>query len=271
MSTKLEIPEWTGSTLTIGAFTNYASSVLGVFMRKTFAELSLDELGPELVAAVRRLTDFINRQRAFDETPEVVKADSNRDSLFKALWYGWHYAMELDPEHPLHQAAAKLTSEMNAYKGVWKHEISKETTELKGLQRDLSTEANVAALQALGLKIFSDALFAANDAVAAAIDRREQERGERIAEKGGDTTASLRKAVATLLVDCYRQVNAADRIIKAPETAAAIQDVCGIIEHYKHVAAQPTSKQGKDDPEPAPDAPDGEGGGSGNGGEASAS
>ena len=268
MSEKLEIPEWTGSTLTIGAFTNYASSVLGVFMRKTFAELSLDELGPDLVQAVRRLTDFINRQRAFDETPEVVKADANRDALFKALWYGWHYAMELDPEHALHQAAAKLMSEMNAYKGVWKHEISKETTELKGLQRDLSSSDNVLALQTLGLKTFADALFAANDAVAAAIDLREQERGERIAEKGGDTTASLRKTVVTLLVDCYRQVNAADRIIKAPATAAAIQDVCGVIEHYKHIAAQPASRQ---NPEPAPDAPDGAGGGSASGGEASAS
>lgn len=256
---KIEIPEWTGSTLTVGAFTNYANSVLAAFKRQTFSALALDSIGRELEEAVNRLSEFVNRPSAFDETPEIAKADSNRDALWKILWHAWNYAMQLDPEHALYKAALTLKSEVSAYKGVWTHELSKETTELKGLQRDLNTDANAAALATLGLDKITAALFAANDAVAAAIERREQSRGERIAEKGGDTTASLRKAVVSHLIDAYRQVNGAARIIIGPEQIQAVQDVCGIIEHYKHVAAQPASRQGKVDPEPGPaPEPDGE-------------
>jgi len=160
--------------------------------------------------------------------------------------------MELDPSHPLYEPALKLRSEMTPYKGVDRHEISKETTELKGLQRDLSSSDNTFAIQVLGLSTIVNSLFEANDAVAAIISARDVERGARVAEKGDDTTASLRKAVTTALGDAFSQVNAAARITPLPEIDAAIQEVCGIIEHYKAVAAQPAHRPGKEDPEPGP-------------------
>ena len=268
MSEKLEIPEWTGSALTNAAFDNFASSVLAAFVKQGFNMLHLQSIGPELQAAIARLSEFINRQRAYDETPEVAKADANRDALWKAFYHAWSYIMQLDPSHPLYAPALKLRSEMTPYKGVWTHELSKETTELKGLQRDLSSSDNTFAIQTLGLSTIVNSLFAANDAVAEIISARDVERGARVAEKGADTTPSLRKAVVSKLIEAYRQVNAASRIAPITEIDTAIQEVCGIIEHYKHIAAQPASRQ---NPEPAPDAPDGEGGDSGNGGEASAS
>jgi hypothetical protein len=141
---------------------------------------------------------------------------------------------------------------MTPYKGVDRHEISKETTEISGLMRDLDNDDNGRALEALGLTNIVSALSVANQAVAAAIAARDVERGARVAEKGDDTTASLRKAVGTLLIEAFHQVNAASRITPLPEIDAAIQEVCGIIEHYKLVAAQPAKKQGKEDPEPEP-------------------
>ena len=252
MANLLEIPEWTGSTLTVAAFDNFASSVLAAFVKQGFDKLYLQTIGPELQAAVTRLSEFINRQRAYDETPEVAKADANRDALWKAFYHAWNYIMQLDPSHPLYEPALKLRSEMTPYKGVWTHELSKETTELKGLQRDLSSSDNTFAIQVLGLSTIVNSLFEANDAVAAIISARDIERGSRAAEKGDDTTPSLRKAVGTLLIEAFHQVNAAARITPLPEIDAAIQEVCGIIEHYKLVAAQPAKKQGKEDPEPEP-------------------
>ena len=79
------------------------------------------------------------------------------------------------------------------------------------------------------------------------------ERGNRIAEKGGDTTASLRKAVVTLLIDAYRQVNAVARINDSEQTRNAVSEVNGIIAHYKDVAAQPAKHKGGDEPAPEPD------------------
>ena len=72
------------------------------------------------------------------------------------------------------------------------------------------------------------------------------------AEKGGDTTPSLRKAVVSKLIEAYRQVNAAARIVPMPEIEQAIQDVCGIIEHYKLVASEAKHRKG-DEPEPGPE------------------
>lgn len=245
MSTKkLEIPEWTGSALTLAAFLNYSLSVLKAFAKQGFNNLALSTIGPELQAEVNRLAEFINQPRAFDETPEITKADTKRDSLWKALWYAWHYVMQLDPTDPLYQAALQLRPTMTAYKGVYRHELTKETMELEGLHRDLSTEANAAALETLGLDSIAAGIFAANTIVANVTSEREQTRGQRIAQKGDDTTSALRKQIVVTLTDAIRQVNALDRIQSSAATTQAIQDVCGIIEHYKLVAAQPASKQG---------------------------
>ena len=251
MTTILEIPEWTGSSLTVAAFTNYVNSVYGAFDGK-FEQLALQTVAPELQNAIGRLTEFVNRQRAFDETPELAKADANRDALWNALYYAWHYAMQLDPEHALYKAALTLKSEMSAYKGVWKHEITKETLELQGLRRDLDGAVNSEALSTLGLTNIATALFVANDAVAEITSQRDQSRGDRIGAKGGDSTAALRKTVAALLVEAYRQVNAAARINPNITVQNAIKEVNGIIAHYKDVAAQPAKRKGGDEPEPEP-------------------
>ena len=51
---KLEIPEWTGSTLTVAAFDNFASSALAAFVKEGFDKLYLQTIGPELQAAITR-------------------------------------------------------------------------------------------------------------------------------------------------------------------------------------------------------------------------
>ena len=253
MVAKLEIPEWTGSTLTIGAFSEYAGRVVEVFRTWGYENLALGEIEQELEGANTRLADFINRERAYDETAAVAKADSNRDALWKAFYHAWSYLMELDQAHPLYAAAMTLRSEMTPYKEVDRHELAKETSELKGLQRDLDKPQNVSALQTLGLTAIVQALFTANAAVERAMTDRDTERGSRIAGKGADTTQSLRKALSTLLAEAYRQVNAADRISQSEATETTIRDVNGIIAHYKDIAAQPAKRKGGDEPEPEPE------------------
>lgn len=78
-------------------------------------------------------------------------------------------------------------------------------------------------------------------------------RGNRVADKGGDTTASLCKAVTGFLVDAYRQVNAVARINPGGSAELAIREVNGYIAHYKDIAAQPSKRSGKDEPTPEPD------------------
>ncbi len=251
----LEIPEWTGSPLTMASFLAFSTSI-----DDNLAALETDnqymlQLSSQLHQLVLRFQDFINQQRAYEQTPEIAKQDNKRDSLWKALWYAWYYIDQLDPTDPLAQQAAVLRPVMNAYKGMWKHEMTKETEEIKGLRRDLQPENMQNALTALGLNTIAQGIFVANQALANAVQQREQSRGQRIAEKGDDTTESLRKQMTPVLTEIFRQANALVRIAPDEAIRQFIQNVCGIINHYKQVAASGGSHS-KDEPEPTPVDPD---------------
>ena len=252
MGTKLTIPEWVGSTLTNGAFLDYAERSLAAYVAEGLDAISLAAIGMKLTESVDALKLAVNRQSAYDETSAVVRADNDRDALFKALYHAWEFLGGLSPTHRLAPHVETLRSEMDAYKGVWRHEMRKETTELQGLQAALSTEANNAALAALGLDEIAAALFEANNAARAAMESRSDERSSRAEEKAGGTTPELRKTVATLLVQAARRVNAVYEI--NPENAAAaaaITKVAALVEEYKLVASQAKGKK-KEEPEPAP-------------------
>ena len=102
------------------------------------------------------------------------------------------------------------------------------------------TCAAVAAAVCNAGDVFSDAMTARRD-----------ERGERDTEKTAGTTPELRKAVATLLVQAARRVNAVNEVAPTEATAAAISKVAVLVEEYKLVASQFKGKK-KTDPEPAP-------------------
>ena len=251
MATILEIPEWTGSPLTIASFLGFATSVDSNAAEVETENLMFDQLRHQLHQLVVRLQDFINQQRAYAQTPEITKQDNKRDALWKALWYAWYYIDQLDPTDPLAQHSALLRPVMTAYKGMWKHEMTKETEEIKGLQRDLSPAAMQQALTALGLTVIAQQIFVANAALEQQVAQREHARGERIAEKAGETGESIRKQMTPVLLELFKHTNAMQRITPADNIAQFIQHITGVINHYKQVAASGGSHSG-DQPEPTP-------------------
>jgi len=258
MSTPLTIPEWVGSTLTHGAFLLYADKVLAAYVGVGLDQINLTAIGMQLTEAIDVMRLAVNRQRSFDETSTVAESDNDRDALAFVLWHAWNHLQRLSSSNPLTPHVKTLHSEMTAYKGVWNHELGKETTEIKGWRGDLSTDANRAALAALGLDKIADALWAANTVTDAAMAERDSERGERAAEKAAGTTPELRKAVSALLVKAAKRVNAVYDFDPDNEHAAtAIQNVVGIIEHYKQIASEAKHRKGDEpepEPEPAPEA-----------------
>ena len=255
MATILEIPEWTGSPLTIASFLGFATSVDSNAAEVETENLTFAQLRQQLHQLVVRLQDFINQQRAYAQTPEITKQDNKRDSLWKALWYAWYYIDQIDPTDALAQHAAVLRPVMTAYKGMWKHEMTKETEEIKGLQRDLAPAAQQQALTQLGLNVIAQQIFVANAALEQQVTQREHARGERIAEKAGETGESIRKQTAPVLLELFKQANALQRIAPTDSVGDFIQNVCGVINHYKQVAASGGSHSG-DEPEPTPVDPD---------------
>ena len=255
MATILEIPEWTGSPLTIASFLGYATSVDDNAAAVETENATYLQLQAQLHQLVTRLQDFINQQRSYKQTPEITKQDTKRDALWKALWYAWYYIDQIDQSDPLAHFATVLRPVMTAYKGMWKHEMMKETEEIKGLQRDLGTAAMQQALSELGLLKIAQGIFEANAALETQVRDREHARGARIAEKGGETGESIRKQMTPVIIELFKHTNALQRIMPSENIALFIQNINGVINHYKQVAASGGSRSG-DEPEPTPVDPD---------------
>ncbi len=254
MATNLTIPEWTGSSLTNGAFLDFATRSLEAYSEQGFDALSLMEIGPKLTEAINAFKAAVNRESSYDETADVASADNDRDACFKALYHAWSYLTALSPKHPFAEHVKTLKSEMDAYKGVWRHEMRKETSELRGLQTALFKDMNRTALAELGLDKIAAALWAANEAVHDAMEARSDEQRGREEEKATGATAELRKAVATQLIRAAKRVNAVNEINPEDEASSiAVSKVATLVKEYKNVASEAKHRKG-DDPEPEPEA-----------------
>ena len=252
VTTRLEIPEWTGGRLSNGDFLAYAAAVAGIYSAAGLQALSIEEVGERLLRTVDELNAAFNRQRSFDETTNISKADATRDVLFNVLWLSWERFTTLDQHHPFYVAANTLRSEMTKYKGASRLKLAEETEALYGLQAALLNPQNGAALETLGLDKVAAALWDANEATRTAMDERDAERGERAEARADGSVPELRKATADLLCQCAKRVNALYMITPSEDVAKVIKAAYGVVEQYRHVAAQPAKHKGKDDPEPEP-------------------
>ena len=85
-------------------------------------------------------------------------------------------AYQTTPVEDKRQAAMLLDPQLAAYKGIRKHEYSKETAEIKGMLGVLQAEENQAAVSLLGLDAEVTALAEANAAFEAAFLGKAQEK-----------------------------------------------------------------------------------------------
>jgi hypothetical protein len=245
-----EVPDWSGAKLANGEFLNYTKAIVGALNGLDHTKVPVGEPLAELDATNQRLTDFINESRQYASTSEIARQDARRDAYFKAMWRALEQLEELGEDVPAGASAHLVLSKIGTYKGAYAHSIVKETEELHGLAFDLqkSPEA-VQALTQLGMLPWLNGMCAANDEVDRLYASRTDERSEREASKGGDSTASLRKTAAGLVSTIIRRVNVTCEINPSEDATSAANSLIGIIKQYKLVAsAHKTTK--KDDPEP---------------------
>lgn len=236
---------WKGRGLTDAAFSAYAERLLSLYKGCGYENIALAELGPQFEAAYDRLFAAINRQRSFDETADVMRADADRDALARFVWHGWKLLRRLSPTNPLYEHVARLRSEMPLVKGVWRTERSNETSKINALRDALATDENRAALAALGLDKAAAALFAANDAFNKAHKARMDERCRRLSERVNGSTRQLRAELAALVAKTVQRVEAANLISPTATTANALQRIRAVVEDFRNVAAHTGMKRTK--------------------------
>lgn len=252
-----EIPLWSGSSLDNAECLNYVKAVA----------TKVNELDPDALRVRRqiglldelipRFEDFVNEGRAYSETSSIAAADADRDELFLAFWQAWTRLSALGETHPLGQAARTLTPTLTPYKGIYKHSLTKETEEIKGLREDLGkTPAVRDAVTAMGLTNILNALWLANDAVDAAYAQRDSSRAGRYETQGDDTTESLRKTAVNLVLEIFRRINALNELEPSTDGQVAAQQLAAIVEQRKErVAVNRKSKKEPDTPDEPENAP----------------
>ena len=120
------------------------------------------------------------------------------------------------------------------YKGLNAHPLTKETEEINGLKYDLlEKKGNVSGeVGFIGLNAVLGELTSANNALEEKYNSRTDAGIGRDAEKGGETTASLRKSVAEMVTDILATVNALDRVMPSDATAAAVTSLSALVSHF---------------------------------------
>ena len=251
MSERNQIPEWSGGKLENGEFLNYAKDVSRIAHGFDAAKVPLGDRLATLDAANVKLTDFINESRKYGETAEIAKLDSRRDIIFRAIWKFVETLSELDGAGEFDYSARSVQAALAPYKGLNAHSLTKETEEIKGLIYDLLEKGDVRTeVEFIGLNAVLGELTSANNALADKYNARTDAGIGRDAEKGGETTASLRKSVAEMVTDILATVNALDCVMPSDATAAAVTSLSALVSQFKTIASQGGKRH--EEPEPVP-------------------
>ena len=164
-------------------------------------------------------------------------------------------AYQTTPVEDKRQAAMLLDPQLAAYKGIRKHEYSKETAEIKGMLGVLQAEENQAAVTLLGLDAEVAALAEANAAFEAAFLGKAQEKSARMDVEDLDSEQVVDQANA-LYDQIVQTVNAYAIVQPTDELLAFINDLNGIVGIYADIVDGTTSGGSTpdgSDPEPTPE------------------
>ena len=262
-----QIKSFGKSRMTIGSCSEFHNNALDLITKTTPAELHIEALEPAYSQAVGQLAGIVNRQRAYISTAQLADTDKVRDNAVGTI-SSVVIAYQTTPVEDKRQAAMLLDPQLAAYKGIRKHEYSKETAEIKGMLGVLQAEENQAAVSLLGLDAEVTALAEANAAFEAAFLGKAQEKSTRMDVEDLDSEQVVDQANA-LYDQIVQTVNAYAIVQPTDELLAFINDLNGIVGIYADIVDGTTSGGSTPDgtdPEPTPEPEPGGGEDEGEGG-----
>ncbi|MBQ8099582.1 MAG: hypothetical protein IJ244_08700 [Bacteroidaceae bacterium] len=252
-STQL-MPLYTGAKLTNGAYAKMHTSIGSCIHQVGESVVKAQAEATDYNQKVARLSELVKLERAYVLTPQIERDDSGRDALLKAMYF-YHRQLRkfLPKDHSLYPCVEQLSPLMTSAHNVWRSERALQTTEIQSLLRQLGEKANKEAVEKLGLKGAVVSLEAMNDQCSSNMDRRAVAVGERIAFRNGDSTRAVRKEVSAAYRKLVNKINAVLTLEETTdEVKKMVQDVQGIVQSYRVIAAN-TGKSQKQDEEPAPE------------------
>lgn len=221
---------------TLGAMTSFYQSVQALIVTATPVVLHIETQAPAYATLVAQLIEVQNRQRAMTTTINTKQADADRDAIIGFI-YQLIGAMQFSPKDAEALAAARLKLIIASYPKLSQLELERETTQIEGLLRDLSTEQAGKDLNTLKMVEYVELLEESNTAFIIASATRSTEAQARAAVAGGEKSGDLRQQTATAYKQIVQLVNAFAIAIPNAKINTFVDGVNGEIINLEKVIA----------------------------------
>ena len=174
--------------LTTGAIVDFHTRVNELIAATTPAALHVEDLTETYTAQLDTLNSVVNRATAYQNTQLMEQKDKERDNLFSVIRnvVKAHATNTLPAKN---EAAVRLGAVMAPYEDLRKHQYNKETTELRGLIKQLKANAGLTAT--LGIDEEIAELETVNEAFDNAFKAKTEEQAARQEQKGIDTKEAV--------------------------------------------------------------------------------
>lgn len=260
-----QIKTFAMTRMTIGSCSDFHNQVMKHIATATPAALHVEDQMEAYEAAAETLASIVNRQRAFVSTKVLADTDRVRDNAVTII-IGTARLFRNSPVEEQSAAAELLYPQFSPYKGITKHEYSKQTAEVRGLLGVLDEEANREAAATLNLTGVIEALRTANATFETSITARTAEISERMPQSDLKSEDAV-EVVNGLYKNIVQVVNAYAIVQPTEAINTFIENLNGTVSYYARIAGgSPSGSTAAEDGEDGGTTP---GGGSQGGGDGS--
>lgn len=238
--------------MTIGACSNFHTTVVKYITAATPAALHIEDKTPAYTEAVSTLASIVNRKRSFVTTPQMRQADETRDRALGTISSVIN-AYTNSPVEAHRYSAEVLYQQMSPYRGIRNHEYNKETAEIRGMLAMLEETDNEVAAETLGIDLEVQALKEANALFEEMFDQRNDEVSAQQAQKAINSKETVAEANA-LYQEIVQTVNAYAIVQPTDEINSFIDKMNGLVGSLAAVSGGSAgTEEGPDVPTPEPE------------------
>lgn len=224
------------SAPTVGAITKFFQDTCAAIQVATPEKLGIAALAAQFADDVEALAQVQNKQRASSAGLELTAADERRDAIISFL-FRYFTLMKDSPNASKAAAGARLDLLARSYPDLAYVEMTRETTLVDGLLRDLADETREADIELLQVSEYIEALDDAQADFKAADAARQVERQTRAEIAEGRTSKELRAACIAQYKPIVQLVNAMALIQPSAEITAFVSTMNAAIANLEQVIA----------------------------------
>lgn len=233
-----QIETFSMSRLLVGAHYDFHASVYNYIRTATPEALHIEAQAAAYLALLNQQLVLINQNKKIAFTEELAELDRDRDRWLGQLTTSVDTAA-ISPDATTAAAGKKLKNVISPYRGIAGNEYTKQTSQVRGLLRDLAADEMAPSIDALTLGTVIQKLRQANNVFANKYDERVTTEATRT--RSAVTAEDNRKAIDTEYQSIVQIVNAFAIAATTPAIDTFIDTVNARIDLAKGVVTRQRS------------------------------